>query len=135
MTEIVGRLNISLFCQWRYLKIRRQKKIIKICGVIFFILIFSFFKDKSCNLPKIVSVRISASVKRFFGSRMRIFFFQSHFMDQSSHFHKSETTIAKQFFLNITFSFLILVQYYLDTCVNWVAKFVTQKCTPLRSEF
>ena len=33
-----------------------------------------FFKDKSCNLSKIVSVLRSASVERFFVSRMRDFF-------------------------------------------------------------
>ena len=32
------------------------------------------FLDKSCNLSKIVSVLLSASVERFFVSRMRDFF-------------------------------------------------------------
>ena len=50
-------------------------------------------------------------------------------------FHKSETTIAKQFFLNLNFCFLFLVRYCLETCVNRVANCVTQKFTTLRSEF
>ena len=36
-------------------------------------LFFSFFKDKSRNLPKIVSVRLSAFVERCFVSHMRDF--------------------------------------------------------------
>ena len=35
---------------------------------------FYFFQDKSRNLPKIVSVRLSASVEIFFVSRMRDFY-------------------------------------------------------------
>ena len=38
---------------------------------------FNFFKYKSRNLSKIVSVLLSASVERFFVSRMRDFWFGS----------------------------------------------------------
>ena len=38
-----------------------------------YIYIYFFFWDKSCNLSKIVSVLLSASVKRFFVSRMQDF--------------------------------------------------------------
>ena len=39
----------------------------------FFIFIFFFFKGKSRNLSKLVLVLLSASVERFFVSRMRDF--------------------------------------------------------------
>ena len=44
-------------------------------------------------------------------------------------------TIAEQFFLNLNFCFLFLVQYFLETCVNCVANCGTQQFTPMRSEF
>ena len=51
-------------------------------------------------------------------------------------FHKSETTITKQLFLNLIFCFLLVVLFCcLETGVNIVANCVTQKFTPLRSEF
>ena len=62
-------------------------------------------------------------------------FFQSHFRTESAIFDQYETTIAKQFFLNFNYCFLFLVQYCLVTCVNCVANCVSQKFTPLRSEF
>ena len=135
MTEIVGRLNISLFCQWRYLKIRRQKKIIKIWGVIFFFFFFLFLKINHATYQKQYGSVYPHRSRDSLSPVCGICFFLSHFMDQFSHFHKSETTIAKQFFLNLNFCFLILVQYYLETCVNCVAKCVTQKFTTLKSEF
>ena len=42
--------------------------------LIFFVFIFFFFIDKSCNLSKIVLVLIFASIERLFVSRMRDFF-------------------------------------------------------------
>ena len=50
-------------------------------------------------------------------------------------FYQSETTIAKQFLLNVHHCFLFIVLYCLETCVNCVANCVTQKFTPLRYEF
>ena len=57
-------------------------------------------------------------------------------MGQFNHFfYRSETAIKKQFFLNFIYCFLFLVWYFIKTCVNCVLNCVTQKFTPLRSEF
>ena len=52
-------------------------------------------------------------------------------MTQLAIFDQSETTILKQFFLNLYYCFLFLVRYCLDTCVNCVANCITQKIYPL----
>ena len=63
-------------------------------------------------------------------------FFSNSFCWQSEQFcYQSETIVAKQFVLNFNYCFLFLVRYCLKTCVNCVANCVTQKFTPLRSEF
>ena len=66
---------------------------------------------------------------------MSIIFVTLFYGQSKSFFDQSETTNAKQFFLNINYCFLLLVLYCLETCVNRVANCVTQKFTPLRSEF
>ena len=52
-----------------------EKKKKKSSNIYIYILFFLFFflSDKSCNLSKIVPVLLSASVERFFVSRMRDF--------------------------------------------------------------
>ena len=51
-------------------------------------------------------------------------------MDQFSHFSKIWDYNCKTFFLKLNFSFLFLVRYCLETCLNCVANCVTQKFTP-----
>ena len=63
------------------------------------------------------------------------FFSKSFYGPIQPFFDQSETTIVDQFFLNFNYCFLFLVWYCLKTCVNRVANYVTQKFTPLRSEF
>ena len=64
------------------------------------------------------------------------FFFQSHFIDQFSHFLTNlRLQLHNSFSLNLNFCFLFLVLYCLETCVNCVGKCVTHKFTPLRCKF
>ena len=48
---------------------------------------------------------------------------------------KKSTLSCFQFFLNLNFSFLFLVLYCLETCVNYVANCVTQNLPPWGSNF
>ena len=64
------------------------------------------------------------------------FFFKLILLAKLAIFDQSEIKISKQFFfLNFNCCFLFLVQYCLKTCVNCVANCVTQKFTPMKSDF
>ena len=112
-------------------------------------------KTKNCNLWKnvlkmwsligkiwlnmsiiLVLLSLRNNIFRFFDVFVFwTFFSKSCYGPIQPFFDRSETTIAKQFFLDFNYCFLFLVWYCLKTCVNRVANCVTQKFTPLRSEF
>ena len=70
----------------------------------------------------------------FFGSLLK-FFLKSFDGPLQPFSHKSEITIAKQFFLPLTFCFLLLVLYCLKTYVNRLANCATEKFITLRSKY
>ena len=84
----------------------------------------------------LVLLSLRNNIFRFFDVFVFWTFFSKSFYEPIQPlFDRSETRIAKQFFLNLNYCFLFLVWYCLKTCVNRVANCVTQKFTPLRSEF
>ena len=91
-------------------------------------------RHKLKNSKNVPELTWSWQNKPWFRNKQCVFL-QSFYRQSWSLSDQSETTIAKQFFLNFNYCFLFLVWYCLETCVNCVPNCVTQKFTPLRSQF